>query len=428
MKKFSKILALLLALAMVFGFAACGDKTDGDGDKTANSDLKIGVILLHDESIGYDKAHIDGVKAGVAANGLSESQIVWKKAVPESAECADAAKALVADGCDIIFSDSYGHQDFMLEVAEEFPNVTFVSMTGDKANNSKLPNYKNAFTSVFESRYVSGVVAGMKIKQLLDDGTLTPETQPASFDENGNVKIGYVGAFNYAEVVSGYTAFYLGAKSVVENVVMNVEYTASWANESSEATAAEKLVADGCVIIGQHADTTGAPSAVEKLNKSGKICYSVGYNISMLEAAPTAALTSASNNWGVFYTYAIKCMLDGEELTADWSAGYAKDAVKVTELGASCAPGTAEKVAEVEAAIKEGKLHVFDTSKFTVKGEKQEHYTYDFSTMNWATGEVVFEGEKIDVISNGYFHESEYRAAPYFDLRIDGINEGAMPQ
>lgn len=447
MKKFTKILAILLALGLVFSFAACnntGDDTPDNGEEGTNtsvegiaaSDLKIGVILLHDESVGYDLAHMDGIKAGAAANGVSEDQIIWKKSTPEDAACADAARDLAGQGCNLIISDSYGHQDFMLEVAQEFEDITFVSMTGDKANYSEVPNYKNAFTSVFESRYVSGVVAGMKIKSLIDDGTLTVENYPEKFDAEGNVKLGYVGAFNYAEVVSGYTAFYLGAKSIVPNVVMEVEYTTSWADEVKEAASAESLIKKGCVIIGQHADTTGAPATIERYHNEGELCFSVGYNISMLEAAPTAALTSASNNWAVYYTYAIGCIINGEDVATDWAKGYAEDSVRITDLGPACAEGTAEKVEEVIAGIKDGSIKVFDTATFTCNGSYVEGTTADFQID--ADGHVTacygldsdgdWVNDKGECIIDGAFIESSLRSAPYFALRIDGILENAMPE
>ena len=171
-------------------------------------DFKVGVILIGDETEGYTLAHMNGIKAAAQALGLAEDQIIWKYKVEENAACKDAAEELADDGCKIIFSNSYGHQTYMVQAAEEFEDVTFVSMTGDFAAICGLDNLKNAFTSVYESRYVSGVVAGLKVKELLDSKVLTPETTPNNFDGDGNVKIGYVGAYNYAEVVSGYTAFF----------------------------------------------------------------------------------------------------------------------------------------------------------------------------------------------------------------------------
>ncbi|MGN0505407.1 MAG: BMP family ABC transporter substrate-binding protein [Lachnospiraceae bacterium] len=418
MKTAKKLLCLILACVMVMSLAACGSKKD-------DSTFKVGVILLGDDAEGYTKAHMDGIKAAAETLGLAENQVIWKYKVAENSSCKDAALDLVGQGCSVIFSNSYGHQTYMTEAAAEYPDVTFVAMTGDYAAISGLKNLKNAFTCVYESRYVSGVVAGMKLKELLDNGTVSKTATPNSFDADGNVKIGYVGAYNYAEVVSGYTAFYLGVKSIVPDVVMEVIYTNSWFDIDKEGAAAEALVANGAVIIGQHADSTGAPAAVQKLQNNGTVCYSIGYNIDMLGTAPTAALTSATNNWAVYYTYAIKAAMNGEEIAADWAKGYSDGAVAITTLGPSCAAGTAEKVAEVEAALKAGTLHVFDTDTFTVGGSKVTTAPCDMTFMNWATMTVVYQGEVVEAIKDGYFAESAYRSAPYFSLRIDGITENS---
>lgn len=416
--KMKKTLCLILAMAMALMLAACGDS--GSGKDAA--DIKIGCIMLGDETEGYTAAHINGIKAAAEELGISD-KLVWKYKVDESSACYDAAVDLVGQGCNLIISNSYGHQTHMVQAAEEYPDVTFIAMTGDFAAICGLPNLKNAFNYTYESRYVSGVVAGMKIQELLDQGTLNAEDQGQSFDADGNVKIGYVGAFPYAEVVSGYTAFFLGVKSVYPNVVMEVEYTNSWFDIDKEGAAAESLIADGCVIIGQHADSTGAPAATQKRLDNGTVCYSVGYNIDMRETAPTAALTSATNNWKVYYKHAMECMMNGTELEADWAAGYAQDAVAITGLSDSCAAGTAEKVAEVEAALKAGTLHVFDTDTFTVGGEKVTTALCDMSFMDWAKGEAIYKGETVEAIKDGYFSESTFRSAPYFQLRIDGITE-----
>lgn len=422
--RIKKTLCLILAMAMMLMLVACGDSSANGSDAKNASKIKIGCIMLGDETEGYTAAHINGIKAAAEELGLSDS-LVWKYKVGESSACYDAAVDLVGQGCNIIFSNSYGHQTHMVQAAQEYPDVTFVAMTGDFAAICGLSNFKNAFTSVYESRYVSGVVAGMKLQELLADGTLSTETQPGSFDADGNVKIGYVGAYPYAEVVSGYTAFFLGIRSIVPNVAMEVEYTNSWFDIDKEGAAAESLIADGCVIIGQHADSTGAPAATQKLHDNGTICYSVGYNIDMRETAPTAALTSATNNWKVYYKHAMECMLNGTELEADWAEGFSQDAVAITELSDSCAAGTAEKVAEVEEALKNGTLHVFDTDTFTVGGEKVTTAPCDLSFVDWAAGKTIYEGETVEAIKDGYFSESTFRSAPYFQLRIDGITENA---
>jgi len=402
-----KLLAIVIALTMVLALAtAC------DTGKGGTKDLKIGVILVHDENTGYDAAHINGIKAAAAAVGIKDDQIIWKYNVAETEKCYDAAIDLVEQGCTYIFSDSYGHQGFMKQAAEENTEVVFISMTGDMAGLSGLPNYKNAFPHTFESRYVSGVVAGMKLKELVDAGKVAA----ANMNEDGTIKLGYVGAFPYAEVVSGYTAFYLGVKSIVDNVQMGVTYTNSWYDPSAEAEAANSLVADGCIIISQHADSTGAPSACEALLNAGTTVYCVGYNIDMLSVAPNAALTSAQNNWAVYYTYAFNCALKGEEIATDWSEGYATGTNMISPLGASCAAGTAEKVAEVEAGIKAGTLNIFDTAKFTVGGQQVTTYLAIDTDGDWA-------GDTGEAIENGIFYESKLRSAPYFGLRIDGITE-----
>lgn len=440
-----KLLGILLSAVMVFSLAACGSSassqsssaatadsaasSEAAGTEAAASDLKVGVILVGDETEGYTAAHMKGIKAAAEKLGMTDDQIIWKYKVPESAECSDAAEDLVGQGCNLIVSNSYGHQSYMDEVASKYPDVTFVSMTGDFAALTGLDNFKNAFTNVYESRYVSGVVAGMKVKELVESGALTPDTQADSFTADGKVKIGYVGAYNYAEVVSGYTAFFLGIKSVYPDVVMEVMYTNSWFDIDKEAAAAEALIANGCVIIGQHADSTGAPAATQKQKDAGRICYSVGYNIDMLETAPTAALTSATNVWEVYYEYLFKSMMDGETPATNWSEGYNEGAVAITDLGPEVAEGTAEKVAEVEAALKDGSLHVFDTSKFTVNGEAVTTAPIDLTFYDYSTGTpvAVYQGDTEEAITDGYFSESTLRSAPYFSLRIDGITEDADP-
>lgn len=420
-KSMKKFVSLLLAAVMVVSVFAFNTVVFADADP----DFKIGVILIGDETEGYSTAHINGIKEAAKELGIDEGNIIWKYKVPEDSTAYDSAIDLVGQGCQLVISNSYGHQTYMVQAAMDYPDTTFVSMTGDFAAISGCPNFKNAFTGIYESRYVSGVVAGLKLKELMESGTLTAETQPESFDKDGNVKVGYVGAFSYAEVVSGYTAFFLGIRSVVPNTVMEVKYTNSWFDIDKEGAAAEALIANGAAIIGQHADSTGAPAATQKLLDSGKICYSVGYNIDMLETAPTAALTSATNNWAAYYKHAFETVMNGGELEADWAKGYSEDAVGITPFGESCAEGTAEYIADVEAKLKDGTLHVFDTSTFTVGGEEVTTAPCDLSFLDFTTNPptAVYEGETVEAIKDGYFAESEFRSAPYFTLRIDGITE-----
>ena len=384
---------------------ATAPKVTGDVSK-----LKVGVILIGNDQEGYTKAHIDGITEAAKALGMDvEKQIMWKYSIPENEKVTENGEQLIAAGCNVVVSNSYGHQSFMQELAEKHPNVQFIAMTGDTAASSGLQNLSNAFTKVFESRYVAGVVAGMKLKELIDAKKLTEKNY-----DGENVKIGYVGAFNFAEVMSGYTAFYLGVKSVVNNVVMDVHFTDSWYDFDKEKAAAAKLVESGCVIISQHADSAGAPTAVEEAFNNGKVAYCVGYNVSMLDVAPNAALTSATNVWSVYYKYAFATAINGGDVASNWSAGYKEGAVKITDLGPACAKGTQEKVDEVIAKLKSGELHVFDTSKFTIEGKT---VTWAFATDS--NGDFAYD--KNNVIADGYFHESFVQSAPAFNLKIDGI-------
>lgn len=397
-----KLISLLLVLTLsVCLLAACGKPANND---TPNSNVKIGVILIGDENEGYTYAHIKGIREALANVGLTEANVIFKYTVGEDEKCYDAACDLVDQKCQLIISNSYGHQSHMQRAASENPSVTFIAMTGDSAASSGLANFKNAFTGIYQARYVSGVVAGLKLKEMMAaDSSIEPH-------------IGYVGAFPFAEVKSGYTAFLLGIQSIVPQAYMDVQFTNSWFSITDEAAAAEALIARGCVIIGQHADSTGAPQACEAARKNGKNVYSVGYNVDMLEVAPTAALTSATNDWSVYYTYAFNALLKGENIVTDWAKGYEVDGVGITKLGSSVAAGTAEEVAKVEAALKNGTLHVFDVSKFTVNGQNLTSCVVDL-TGDYDTDD---EGDK-EAIWDGYFHESELRAAPSFALDIDGI-------
>lgn len=405
-KVISLIAALSMSALMLVGCGSGGSSSSNaaSGEDTASksldaSNIKVGVIYVGDENEGYTEAHMNGISEMKKTLGLSDSQIIEKKGIPEDEKCYDAAVDLAEQGCNIIFANSFGHEDYMVQAAEEYPDVQFCHATGFKAASSGLKNMHNYFTSVYESRYVSGVVAGLKLNEMIEKGTITKD----------NCKVGYVGAYPYAEVISGYTAFYQGIKSVCDSATMEVKYTNSWASIDLEKSTAEALIADGCVLISQHADTTGAPTACETAGVPV-----VGYNVSMTATAPNTALTSASINWGPYYTYAVKCLIDGKAIDTDWCQGYKEGADCITELNKNAiAPGTEEKVKEVEAGIKDGSIHVFDTSKFTVNGSSLE----DLVKTNDDYKKYA------DYVSDGYYHESEKASAPSFDIKIDGIKE-----
>ena len=421
MKKF---LALIIALVMALSLVACGEQKQpdnpdvpDDGQQTAT--VKVGFITLHDENSTYDLNFINAAKEAIANLGLTDADYILKTNVAEGQECYETAMNLVDDGCNIIFADSFGHEPYMIDAAKAHPEVQFCHSTGTKAHTEGLSNYHNAFASIYEGRYLAGIAAGMKLNEMIEGGEF-------SADE---AKIGYVGAYPYAEVVSGYTAFFLGLQSIVPDVAMQVQYTNSWFNITAENEAAKALIADGCIIVSQHADSTGAPAACQEALDAGTTVYCVGYNVDMLAVAPTAALTSPTNVWEVFYEYAFNAVMNGESFDTNWSQGYEADAVTLTPLGESCAPGTQEKVDETIAAIKDGSLHVFDTSKFTVNGEAVTTAPIDLTFYDYSTGTpvAVYQGDTEEAITDGYFSESTLRSAPYFSLRIDGITEDADP-
>jgi basic membrane protein A len=402
MKRF---LGLVLAMLMVLGLlAGCGKKDNTadtpkpEPEATAPS-VKVGVIYIGDENEGYTGAHMAGIDAMMKNLGLKEDQVIEKTNIKEDESAYDAAVDLAEQGANVIIANSFGHEDYIIQAAKEYPDIQFLHDTGFKAKSSGLANMHNAFNAIYEARYVAGVVAGLKINEMIESGKITKD----------KAKIGYVGAYPFAEVVSGYTSFYLGAKSVSPTVTMDVQYTNSWSDMAGEKEVATQLIANGAVLISQHADTTGAPTAAEA---KGVPC--VGYNVDMISVAPNSALTSAAMNWSAYYTYAVKSVIDGKPIDTDWCQGLKDEAVAITALNDKVvAKGTSEKVKEVEDTIKTGTLHVFDTKTFTIGGKSIEELIK--SDTNYA--------KYADYIKDGYFHESELIAAPAFDLRIDGIKE-----
>ncbi|HIU94842.1 MAG TPA: BMP family ABC transporter substrate-binding protein [Candidatus Aphodomorpha intestinavium] len=418
-----KLIALLMCLTLVFGIVACtttpadegddvqepaapdapgeGDVTEPDeGDGEQAADIKVGFIFLHDENSTYDLNFINAAKQACSELGLTEDQYILRVNVPEGQECYDAAAELVDEGCDIIFADSFGHEPFMLQAAQEFPEVQFCHSTGTRAHTDGVANYHNAFADIYQGRYLAGIAAGMKLNEMIEAGEFTAE----------EAKIGYVGAYTYAEVISGYTSFFLGARSVCPSVTMEVTFTSSWYDETAEKEGATLLINNGCKLISQHADSMGAPTACEEAGVPN-----VSYNGSTIDACPNTFIISSRIDWAPYYKLAIEAVMNGEEIPVDWCGGIEEGSVVLTEVNEqAAAAGTAEAIEEAKAKLVAGELHVFDTSTFTVDGETLTSYMADVDTDDAYTPDT-------EVISDGYFHESEYRSAPYFDLRIDGI-------
>ena len=387
----SLCLALLMVAAMGLSMVSCSDSDD---------DFKLGVILLHDEASTYDLNFIEAVERAAAELGLDETQVIYKKNIPESNACYEAAADLVDEGCDVIFADSFGHETYLLNAAKEFTDVEFCHATGTMAHTEELDNFHNAFASIYEGRFLAGVAAGMKLNEMIEAGTITAD----------QAKIGYVGAFTYAEVISGYTSFYLGAKYMCPSATMDVQFTGSWYDENAEKNAAIALMNEGCVLISQHADSMGAPTACEERGVPN-----VSYNGSTVASCPNTFIISSKIDWTPYVVYICENTMDGEAIAADWTGTISTGSVALAELNTkAAAAGTQEKIDELKAKLVSGDLHVFDTNTFTVGGEKLTSYMADVDT------DANYEKDT-EAIKDGYFHESEYRSAPYFDVQIDGI-------
>ena len=396
-----KILALVLALALCLTAVAAIAEAPA-----ISEDFKIGVILLHDEKSTYDLNFQNGILEAAAELGLTEEQVKIIPNIAESEDCKNAALDLADMGCKVIFADSFGHESYLLDAAKqpEGEGIEFCHATGTSAHVENQANFHDAFASIYEGRYLAGVAAGMKLNEIKAAGNLKGEVP----------MMGYVGAFTYAEVISGYTSFYLGAKSVCPDVQMMVQFTGSWYDEMEEKSAAEALIAAGCDLISQHADSMGAPSACENAG-----IPNVSYNGSTLESCPNTFIVASRINWAPYFKYIIEQADKGEAIDVDWVGTIATGSVILTDVNeAVAAEGTVAKLEEVKAGLLDGSIHVFDTATegfITIDGQPMSE--------DWMPGEgtdgAFVEGTKI--VYDGYFHESEYRSAPYFDARIDGI-------
>ena len=399
----NKIISSILVIVLMFVLCACGSNvvsTETDvpaAEVSTEVPVKVGFIYLHDQNSTYDLNFLRGAQEACEELGI---EYINKTNIPEGNECYEAASELVDDGCNIIFADSFGHEDYMIQAAAEHPDVQFCHATGTKAHTQGLANYHNAFASIYEGRFLAGIAAGMKLNEFL-------KTEQITEDE---AIVGYVGAFPYAEVVSGYTSFFLGVRYVCPSATMKVIFTGTWYDESLEKEAANNLIEQGCVVLSQHADSMGAPTACELAGVPD-----VSYNGSTIDVAPNTFIISTRINWAPYFKYIINCVKNGEDIATDWIGDFSTNSVQMTELNNKvAAPGTFEKLVEVEGLLKEGNIKVFDVNSFTVNGEHLTSYLADVDS------DQNYEADT-EVIVNGYFHESEFRSAPYFDILIDHI-------
>lgn len=403
-----KYLALLLSGALSLSLAACGGSgTPAESKAPAESaaaesaaaegkTIKVGLICIGDENDqGYTYNFIRGKDAAteaLAAEGINVDWVV-KYNIGEDSSCEDANIELAEEGCELIINNSYGFEDYMLKVAPDYEDVQFVACTNLNSSFSELKNVHNAFANIYEGRYLAGVVGGLKLQEMIDAGDITAD----------QAVIGYVGAFPYAEVISGFTSFYLGARSVCPSATMKVKYVNSWSDATEEANAARALCDEGCVLISQHSDNTTPATAAQEAG-----AFHCGYNNDMTGVAPEASLISTRIDWSVYMEYAISAVANGENFDQDWTDNMADGAVVLTQLNeAIAAPGTQEAIEKAESDLAGG-MHVF-------AGPLSGHDHWDPS-VTWSIG----EGE--------YFAESDLSqegglSAPQFAWIIDGITE-----
>lgn len=416
MKKVRLVSLLALAAASVAGLAGCDNAAKG------GNAVKIGLICLHDSSSTYDANFINALNEAVKDLG---KKVIFEKnclltGVAEDTSCFDAAKDLVEKGCKVIFADSFGHQDHMLNAAKEFKDVQFCHATGTNAKTANQKNYHNAFASIYQGRFLAGYAAGLKLV----------EDKKADLDAQKALKVGYVGAYTYAEVMSGYTSWFLGARNALrdygyknEQLTMDVSFTGSWYDPEGEGSAADALIKDGAVLISQHADSMGAPGTCEKANVPN-----VTYNVETKAECPKTYLAYSRINWTPYYKAVVNAVYEGKnienEVNANWTGTVAtgsveynvnwdnltKDATKLADYKA--------KFEAVEKQVKEkAAAKVFDCSTFTVDGKALTTYKAD------TDGDFQGETEAI-VTKDGvtFFNESADASAPYFNVKIDGIS------
>lgn len=408
MKKFITLLLTLSMALACFSFTACGKK---------DNKMKVGLVCLHDDNSTYDKNFIDAFKAACKAKDV---KAVITTNVPETAEAKTAAEDLADSGCKLVFADSFGHEDYIIEAAQKFTNVQFCHATGTKAQSAGLANYHNAFASIYEGRYLAGVAAGLKLVAMYNaDNTIA---------KSGVITVGYVGAFPYAEVKSGYTSWLLGVRSAVKDaglsvtVNMKVKFTDSWYDQDKEEAAATALIGAGCVLISQHADSWGAPMACENAGVPN-----VSYNGSTASRCPNTFIVSSRINWQPYFEYIIECVKNNEAIDTDKTGTIADGSVELSALGNAAVAGTEAILNTYKAALQNGTKKVFDTSLFTVSAYAGAQFA-ELTDVTFDADTKALTGAKkngFDVVKtvNGitFFDESTVRSAPYFDIDIDGI-------
>lgn len=402
--KFKLLSIFLIVIVVVLALTSCGKSDVEKAEEQRKSSLKIGLILSGDDTDVYSKLHYDGLTSAVDKIGLKKDKLIVKSKVSEE-QCYETAIALVDDGCTLIFAAGDKFEDYIVQAATEKTDVQFCYADGKQSNTNGLKNYHNYGISTFESRYLTGVIAGMKLNEMIKNGEIV----------DSQAKIGYVGSVAGSQSRSDYTAFFLGVKSVCNGVTMEVQYSGLSNSANLERIAANALMANGCIMIAQQGYLNGAAETCEKNGK-----YFIGCDSSATDKAPKFSVTSTQIDLTPCYSYAIETYIKDGHLPTSWCNGIKDDAVSFAEINTAAfsseesAKAAEEKAEQVKSSIKEGKLHIFNTSKWTIDNKKVTSTgTSDF--------QMLYNGT--EYIKDGYFAEGEIVSYPQFDFVIDGIKE-----
>jgi basic membrane protein A len=333
--KREKIITSLTCLVLLIIFVGCYRIIN---PSVAKSSLKIGFVYDNDESTPYTYNFSLAKDAVEKKYGEQVTILTCSNVLDDEME--EPLRELADEGCDIIFFN--GYSELVKELAPEYPKIQFCQTSYMDMNGVSVPdNYHTFKGEAYQGRYVSGIAAGKKIAQMISDGVITED----------NALVGFVAAFPTSEVISGYTAFILGVRSVVSTARMEVSYTNTWSSYAHEKSAAKKLIEDGCVVISQHTDTIGPAIACEEASETGQV-YFVGYNQSMSEVAPGTSLVTSRICWEPYILSAVEAVMADKKIETvvqgrihgnDVSAGFEKGWVEMVDLNQQiAAPGTQE--------------------------------------------------------------------------------------
>lgn len=395
MRRFVAICVVLLLMTCFLSACAPSEKV--------NVDFKIGVVYSGNAEDPITATFMSEIDDLIKTYEIKEENVIEKVCKADEFESFNVIWDLVEQKCELVIACDPMLEDYMVQAAMENPKVQFCTYRGTQAKDSPLENVHTFSVGEFESKYLAGVVAGLKFNELLDNGEITTT----------ETKIGYIGGLQSTQAISNYSALYLGAKSVCPSVTMDVQYSGKEESAVLEENSARALIANGAKIIAQESLLNGAAKVCEEYN-----IYYIGNTLTDSSIAPDFSLTSTSCNWSSYFEYAVKCVAKKEMIDKTWCKGVGDDAVCITDINEKALDkdsyeNAKTKTEDIIKSLSDGLLHVFDTSTWTVDGKKIESTVSD---------ELSGEYMGVEYISDkGYFMEGEINSSPAFAFKIDGI-------